>query len=444
MTLLLILALFGLALYVLIPPDGVRLGRAGLRLGLDLQGGSHLVYQADLSGVDDPGDAMLGVVDILQKRIDAFGVTEPTIQRQGADRILIQLPGVEDIDQAKQLIGATARLDFRERVPITISEGQTVQVFLPAEAEGSDGKSQVLTGEYLVPNAARVVADQLGQPEVTLEFNDEGALLFGQITGRNVGKPLGIFLDGNLVSAPTVQAQLTDRSVISGLELQEAKTLAIQLNAGALPVSLEAIFEDTVSATLGADFISRSVLAAIVGTALVMVFMIAYYLLPGLVASLALLVYGALLLALFKLIPVTLTLTAIGGFILSVGMAVDANVLIIERIKEELRGGRTLGAAVETGFGRAWPAIRDSNISTFLICAVLYWFAGSIAESPAVMGFAVTLFLGVAMSMFTAIVVSRAFLRLATRSRFAARPGWFGVKPRDVHQPAAEPGKARA
>lgn len=429
--LLFILALFGFALWAVVPLDSERLGRHGLTLGLDLKGGSHLVYEADLSKKDPSqtdDHAMEGVKQKIERRVNAYGVTEPIIQRQGGNRILVQLPGVKDIDEAIKLIGQTAELDFREQKldengkPVFDDEGNPEWVI--AMAEGSDGQQRELAGKYLKPNATVVLAPQTNEPQVAFEWDEEGALLFTQITQRNLGKPLGIFLDNQLISWPIVKAVISNTGIIEGLTLNEGETLAIQLNSGSLDVPLKVIQEQDVDASLGADSIRRSILAGEIGLALLALFMLIYYRLLGFVACCALGIYGVLLLAIFKLIPVTLTLPGIAAFILSVGMAVDANVLIFERLKEELRSGRTLGAAVEAGFDRAWTAIRDSNVTTFIACIILYWFGGVLGAFM-VRGFALTLFIGVALSMFSAIVITRTFLRFVVH--WITKPSAYGV-----------------
>lgn len=410
---IMLLALF--SLWVVLPYTfslslgGWSFRREGMTLGLDLQGGTNLILEADLSKVDPQAraNAMEGVRRIIDRRINAYGITEPIIQLQGTNRVSIELPGVKDIQEAKRLIGQTAQLDFREQV--TKEDG--TQDWIIAKAIGSDGNKKELTGRYFKPNAAVVQDPQTGLPEVSFEFDDEGARLFEQITTHLLEKPLGIFLDNELVSAPRVKAVLSSRGVITGLSLSEARTLAIQLNSGALPVPLTVIKEQDVDATLGSDSIRKSIIAGIIGSAVVLLFMLLYYRLPGLLADVALLIYALLILTIFKLVPVTLTLAGIAGFILSIGMAVDANILIFERTREELRGGRTLGAAIEAGFARAWTSIRDSNVSTFITCLILFWFGSNFGASL-VTGFAITLFIGVAVSMFTAIVVTRTFLRL--------------------------------
>ncbi|MFQ5826424.1 MAG: protein translocase subunit SecD, partial [Dehalococcoidia bacterium] len=291
---------------------------------------------------------------------------------------------------------------------------------------GSDGQEKHLTGRFLKRNNRVVLRSPTNEPVVEFEWDEEGGILSEQITSRLMGKPMGIFLDDELVSGPIVEGIIKERGIITGLTLEEARTLAIQLNAGALPVPLKIIQRQDVDAILGADSLQKSLLAGQIGLALVLLFMVLYYRLPGLVAAAALIVYGILVLSLFKLWPVTLTLAGIAAFILSLGMAVDANVLIFERMKEELRGGRTLGAAIERGFNRAWPAIRDSNVTTFIICGILYWF-GSTFGASTIMGFALTLFIGVATSMFSAIVVTRTFLRFLVRLPLARRPDLFRV-----------------
>ena len=431
--LILILLLFGFALWAVVPLDSERLGRQGLTLGLDLRGGSHLVYEADLSQKDpsqSDDDAMQGVLGKIERRVNEYGVTEPIIQRQGHDRILVQLPGVTDVDKAKKLIGETAELDFREMELDESSrlvfdeEGKPKWTAL-AVAVGSDGEEKALTGKYLKPNAYVDLSQQLNEPEVAFEWDEEGAVLFEQVTKRNLHKPLGIYMDGEPISWPTVQAVIEERGVITGLSMEEARTLAIQLNSGSLDVPLKVIQEQDVDATLGADSIQKSLIAGAIGLALIVLFMALYYRVSGFVAICALAVYGVLLLAIFKLVPITLTLPGVAALILSIGMAVDANVLIFERMKEELRSGRTLGAAVETGFNRAWPAIRDSNVTTFIACIVLYWFGGTLGAFM-VRGFALTLFIGVALSMFSAIVVTRTFLRFVVRA--VTSPSAYGVQ----------------
>jgi preprotein translocase subunit SecD len=401
-----------------------------MRLGLDLKGGIHMVYQADLSQVNaaDRGAAIDSTIAVIERRINALGVTEPIIQKQGEDRILVELPGVSEAEKAKSLVGQTSILEFREQV--TDQSGNTTWV--PATAV-IDGQEKTLTSAYFKENT-RVTTDELGRVLLIFEWNDEGSKLSEEITGRLIGQPLGIFMgdepllgeDGKPI-APIVRAKITSSGQIEGLSFNEATELSKLLNAGRIPVPLTPIYEESVSPTLGAHFVDLSIKAGAIGIILIMLFMIAYYRLPGLVSSIALVFYGALVMALFKLIPVTLTLAGIAGFIVSIGMAIDANVLIFERMKEELRAGQTLGAAVETGFNRAWPAIRDSNVTTFIACIILYWLGSSVAASAPVMGFALTLFIGVAVSMFTAITVTRALLRPLARSGLGQRISLFTI-----------------
>jgi preprotein translocase subunit SecD len=428
---LFILVIFVFALWVVFPLDGEKLGRKGMTLGLDLKGGSYIVYQADLTQKDPSQkdeDAMAGVLGKIERRANAFGVTEAIVQQQGLDRIQVQLPGVKNVDEAKKAIGQVAQLDFKEaesEKPAVESGGQPQVTWKPATGIGLDGKEKALTGKYLKPNAQVAISQQAtSKPEVAFEWNQEGAVLFEQVTKRNLNKPLGIFLDSVLISAPTVQAVIKDKGVITGLDLQEARSLAIQLNSGSLDVPLKIIQEQDVDATLGADSIQKSLIAAAIGAIMIILFMILYYRMAGVVACIALVIYSVILMAIFKLIPITLTLPGVAAAIVSLGMAVDANVLIFERMKEEMRSGRTVISAVEVGFSRAWPAIRDSNYTTFIACIILAWFGWTMG-ALIVFGFAVVLFIGVALSMFSAITVSRSLLRFAIQ--IAKKPSTYGV-----------------
>jgi len=426
--LIFIVVLFGLTLWVVWPNHEIR-GHTGFRLGLDLQGGSQVVYSANLS-LKDPAQtdaqALEGVKQTIERRVNRYGVTEPivqTMQNEQGSFILVQLPGVKDIDEALKLIGQVAELDFREQV--VNATGNTTWVV--AKAIGSDGQEKELTGKYLKPNAAVVLNPNNNKPEIAFEWNAEGAILFKNITTRNLHKLLGIFLDNELVSAPEVQAVIEAQGVIEGdFTLNEASTLAIQLNSGALDVPLTVVERRDIGATLGADSLRKSLLAGIIGSALIILFMIIYYRVSGLVACLALVVYGVLTLAVFRLIPVVLTLPGIAGFIVSVGMGVDGNVLVCERLKEELRRGSTLERAVEQSFRQSWSAIWDSNVTVFIACAVLYWLGNTFGNFT-VVGFATTLFIGVALSMFTQVVVTRAFLRTVVAGGLAKSPRAYGV-----------------
>jgi preprotein translocase subunit SecD len=398
-------------------------------LGLDLQGGSQLIYSANLSEKDPSqtdAEALEGAKQTIERRVNAYGVSEPivqTMQNEQGSFILVQLPGVKSIDEALKLIGQVAELDFREQV--VNATGNTTWVV--AKAVGSNGTEEELTGKYLKPNATPRLNPNTNKIEIAFEWNAEGAILFKQITTRNLNKPLGIFLDNEVISAPTVQAVIEAQGVIEGnFSLDEAKTLAIQLNSGALNVPLTIVERRDIGATLGADSLKKSLLAGIIGFALIILFMIIYYRVSGLVAILALVVYTVLNLAVFKLIPVVLTLPGIAGFIVSVGMGVDGNVLVCERLKEELRRGSTLQRAVEQSFTQSWSAIWDSNVTVFIACAVLYWL-GKTFGNFMVVGFSTTLFIGVALSMFSQVVVTRAFLRTVVRSGLAKSPRAYGV-----------------
>lgn len=367
------------------------------RFGLDIQGGAHLVYQANFESVDvpDKAEAMKGLRDIIERRVNAFGVSEPVVQveKSGADwRLIVELAGVKDINEAIRQIGKTPQLEFRELDPNSTSTA----VFLPAE----------LTGKYL--KRAEVRFDpNTNQPYISVTFNQEGAQKFAELTTRNIGKPIGIFLDGELTQAPIVQEKITGgEAVISGqFSPEEVKARVRDLNSGALPVPINLISQQTVGASLGEESLARSMFAGIIGFLAVAVFMVVWYRLPGFVAVTALLFYATVVLSIFKLIPVTLTVAGIAGFILSIGMAVDANVLIFERLKEELAGGKGLEEAFKEGFGRAWTSIRDSNASSLITSAILYWMGTSVVQ-----GFALTLSIGILVSMFSAISVTRTLL----------------------------------
>lgn len=437
--LIFIALLFGLALWQIVPFEKKLLGPNGLTLGLDLRGGSQLLYRADLSKKDpDTSDevALSAVVEKIQRRVNEYGAAEPVIQRMGVDRILVQLPGEKDINRAISLIGETGQLYFVEQKldengePELDEEGNWVFSDEPAKAENEDGKLKALTGEYL--KRAYQDIDPYKGAVVVIEWTSEGAYLFEKITEANLYKPLAIVIDKEIISKPIVQSIIsagTPGRIEGNFTIDEAKNLTIQLNSGALDVPLELIDQRDVDASLGADSIKKSVLAAEIGLILLLLFMILYYRLPGLIACLSLLIYGVILAAIFKIFSANLTLTlpGIAAAILSLGMAVDANVLIFERMKEELRAGRSLGLAVETGFNRAWTAIRDSNITTFIACIVLFWLGGTFGAFM-VRGFALTLFVGVALSMFTAIVITRTFLRFIVRSRLFIDIKAYGVE----------------
>ena len=433
-TLAFIIVFVVLAGYVNWPDNpGMDVGFGGARLvrdlryhlGLDLQGGLHVVLRATPSeGQEITGDHMEATRDIIAQRVNALGVSEPIVQLEGTDRIIVELPGVENPDEAIALFRETGELAFvnlgRSTVP-PVQVGGLVQ---------GEQYSRLFTGAQV--ESAEVGFDERGLPQINFELKDEGAAVFETFTSQNVcaragGEPctwLGITLDDILISAATISSPISNRGRITGsFTLDEARDIVIKLKYGALPVPLEIAQNRTVGPTLGQDSVDRSLRAGIIGLALVAVFMFIYYRLPGLVAVVALLIYALLVLGIFKLWPVVLTLAGIAGFILSVGMAVDANILIFERLKEELRRGRTLRSALDVDFERAWTSIRDSNISTLITCAVLFYFGTGIVR-----GFAVTLAIGVIISMFTAITVTRTFLYLVVRMpRVRDHPWLCGV-----------------
>lgn len=395
---ILILGLIGLGAYVSLPSTEQFLGRdTTVRQGLDLQGGARLVYELDLSRTndDDRTNAVESTRQVIERRVNSTGVTEPLIQpgKLGTKQTLIvELPGITDVNEATDLIGKTAQLDFREADPNSDDK------WLPTG----------LTGKQL--SRATVTFDQTtNAPQISLTFNNEGKQLFGDITGRNIGKPVAIFLDEEVLSAPTVQDKITaGEAVITGqFSIQEVKEIVSLLNAGALDVPIKLVEQRTVGATLGEDSVKRSLVAGLVGLILVVIFMLINYRVAGIVAVLALLAYTVITFGLFKFIPVTLTLAGIAGFILSIGMAVDANILMFERMREELALGKDIKIAMEESFRRAWPSVRDSNMATIITCAILFFFTTGVVK-----GFALTLAVGVIVSLFSSITVSRSLLRL--------------------------------
>lgn len=389
-------------------------------LGLDLIGGAHLLYEADFSGLGDvnKADAMAGVRDVVERRVNYFGVAEPVVQLSGENRLIVEIAGVTDVNQAIELIGATPFLDFRTEPPLDDDPNTNLRVVNGEVVVDPWGGWQPtgLSGKHL-RRASLTFDSQTRQPQVSLELNEEGAVLFAQITRENLGKRVGIFLDGEPISIPVVQSEITDgNAVITGDSTpSEAKQLVTRLNSGALPVPIVLISQQTIGASLGAQSLAASLRAGLWGLILVGIFMLVLYRLPGFTSLLALGVYLLLTLAVYKLLPVTLTLAGIAGFILSLGMALDANVLIFARMKEELAAGRTLAAALSEGFRRSWPSIRDSHVTAFISAFVLYTFTTSIVR-----GFALTLGVGVLISLFTSTVVTRSFLRFA-----AARLGQY-------------------
>jgi protein-export membrane protein SecD len=394
------------------------------RLGLDLSGGTHLIYKADTSAVPagQVGDSMSALRDVIERRINLFGISEPVVQVENGgfisgagEQLIIDLPGVTDVKQAIAMIGQTPLLEFKTEAPAgtpqTATVGKDGKVTLDV---GSQYVSTELTGRYL-QKATLEFDPNTRAPVISLQFNDAGAKLFEQITKDNVGKTVAIFLDGAPISAPIV-CQNRDPGCVNGISggkavitgsfsPTEAKTLVGRLNSGALPVPISLLSTQTIGAILGDNAVNAGVKAAVIGFLLVALFLIILYRLPGLVAVFSLCIFIAIILALFKLLPVTLTAAGIAGFIISIGVAVDANVLIFERVKEELRSGQNIKEAIRLGFSRAWFSIRDSNISNFITAMVLFYFGTSLIQ-----GFAFTLGMGVIVSMFSAITITRVFL----------------------------------
>jgi len=391
-------------------------GTRPFRLGLDLSGGTQLVYRAQLSAIEtsDVAESMAALRDTIERRVNLFGVSEPIVQTQrggtfageSEERLLIELPGVTDTDEAIRLIGQTPVLEFRmlrdaADIPPTGQPVENVnQIFEPA----------AITGKHLASaqiQFSQSVGGVPNEPVVALNFNSEGGKIFADLTRENVGKYFGIFLDGVPISIPVIQESIPNGTAIisGGFTAEGAKELARNLNYGALPVPIELISTQTVSGTLGAEAVESGIAAALWGILAVALFMIFWYRLPGLVAVVALSLYVVVTLALFQWIPVTLTAAGIAAFILSVGMAVDANVLIFERMKEELRAGKSTSDAIHDGFSRAWLSIRDSNISSMITATILFWFGTSLIK-----GFALVFGLGVLVSMLTAITVSRTLM----------------------------------
>ncbi len=378
------------------------------RLGLDLVGGTRLVYEIDMKdvGSGDRESVANGLRDVIEKRVNLFGVAEPqvSIAKSGdAHRLIVELAGIKDVKEAIKQIGETPQLMFAEVEAGKDKEGKDTTVFKPTS----------LTGRFV--KAAQLNFDRIvGKPEVSISFNEEGAKLFETLTEKNVRKPIAIFLDGNLIEMPVVQEKISGgQAQITGqFTVAAARQLVERFNAGALPAPIVLVNQATIGASLGSGSLNRTLWAGAVGTVAVIVFMLLYYMGLGLTASLALVIYIVLTTAVFKLFGVTMTLAGIAGFILSIGMAVDANILVFERTKEEIKKGVSRLGAITEGFARAWPSIRDSNISTMLTAIILYY-----ATTGFVRGFALTLFIGVLMSMFSAITITRTMLAIFTSTK---------------------------
>ncbi|NTV41357.1 MAG: protein translocase subunit SecD [Candidatus Moranbacteria bacterium] len=524
-----------------IPPVFDLINKLKINLGLDLQGGIHLEYKADVSGIEDKSkisEALQGAQDVIEKRINAFGVGEPLVQtaQSGEDyRVIVEIPGVKDIEQAKNQIKETPLLEFKEEgvdpqmqkvfdsfnsqakekaveVLAKVKAGENFESlakensqdpgskenggdlgfvkkgtfvpefdkvlfegslesgevypelvesdfgwhiikFLESRGQGENleihsqhilfakktieqypefkYKSTGLTGKNLKNAMVDFASQGISSPKIALQFDEEGTALFTDITKRNVGKRVAIFLDGEIVSAPMVNEEITGgRAEISGdYTLQEAKDQVQKLNTGALPVPLTLVSQQSIEASLGTESLNKSLIAGAIGLGAVIIFMLFFYRFLGLVASLALLIYTGLMITIFKMTGITLTLSGIAGFILSIGMAVDANVLIFERTKEEIRNGRTIINSLEEGFKRAWTSIRDGNISSLLTAGVLY-----LMGTGFVKGFAATLFIGVVVSMFTAVVVTRTMLKFIISDWIHGRTWLVGVRKKNIQK----------
>ncbi len=452
-------------------PDGVldpfnwKGDRISVHQGLDLQGGLQVILQAQPpAGQSVSRDALLGTRDTIERRVNALGVSEPLIQTRGDDQIVVELPGIEDPEAAVNILKETALLEIINPNGQYLPEGMLVNTSLgPAEsvgtgspaatpgatpdatpeatpgAEGAAGTEAEATPEPTGPVYETIItgADlkdaypttdpQTGVLVVGFELKPEAAQKFYDFTSTHIGQPMSIVVDKRVISTAEIRNPIRDSGVIQGMPAAEVNALALQLKSGALAVPLEVVQSRTVGPTLGQDSIDKSIVAGAVGLALVALFMILFYRVPGVLSVVALMVYSAIVFALFKLIPVVLTLAGIAGFILSIGMAVDANVLIFSRMKEELRRGNPVRRAIEAGFDHAWPSIRDSNVSTMITCVILYWF-GRYTGASIIQGFALTLFIGVAVSMFSAITVTRTLLRVMLTRGFFHNEWWFGVE----------------
>lgn len=389
------------------------------KLGLDLVGGSRLVIEAQTTDTiaKITPDMMDSLRFAIENRVNKLGVAETVVQQIGDKRLLIEIPNISDLTKAKEFLGETAELDFKK-------EGKAVNGEPTWISTGLSGKD--LSKAILSTNSTS------GEWVVDLQFNDKGTRKFADLTTKMVGKPMAIFFNGQLQSAPVIRepiiggnAQISGGE--NGFQYEDAKKMVDLLNAGALPVPAKIIEENTVGPTLGADSIAKSKVAGAIGLGLVMLFMILFYRLPGLIADVALICYSIILFALFKTIPVTLTLAGIAGFILSIGMAVDANILIFERTKEELRAGRTLFTAINAGFDRAFTSIFDSNMSTIITCIILYMLGTSVVK-----GFALTLALGVIVSMFSAITITKNIMHLVFGTGDLKYPALFGLKQNEI------------
>jgi preprotein translocase subunit SecD len=438
--------------------------------GLDLKGGIQVLLQANVPpGTTVSQDSMQAAMGIVENRVNALGVSEPLVQLASGNRIIVQLPGVKNPDQAIQTFGQTGLLEFVDAGSTYLPPGTVITTTLGgpstigtagATAAATPGATPTTTAASPTPAAsptasatpvyttvmtgkdlqtAAVGFDNVGRPEIDFTLTPAGAKIFGDYTTKNVGKYLAIVMDKKVIECPVIQSPITGgQGVINGgtgpgFSLEQAQSIVIQLKYGALPIPLKVVDSTEVGPTLGAQAIQQSIVAGAIGLGIVLTFMLLYYRLPGVLADLALLIYAAVTFSIFRIIPVTLTVAGIAGFILSIGMAVDANILIFERMKEELRVGRTLHGAIDAGFERAWTSIRDANVSTLITCAILYWF-GSTFGASIIQGFAATLAIGVVVSLFTAVLVTRTFLQLVVDGTRIRDLRWYGMD--DLKTPA--------
>jgi len=450
-----------------------------IKLGLDLQGGSQVVLQVRPGPTPIAPDVLAANLqaarDVIESRAAGSGVSEPLVQVQGNNRIIVELPGVQHPDEVLKTLRETGFLEWIDAGtdPIPVGSLITTEAGAPsvdqlAAANGVTPTPSTITGTQTITTTGTVSStaaltsysngkvykvvvngaeidgtkvtagvDPQGAPMVSFTLKGDGPRKLQEYTQNNLGKYMPIVLDKRVISSPIIKGVIPGgNGQITTNSQSEGQKLAIQLRYGALPVTLDPVQQRTVSATLGSEGVSRSIVAGIVGLSLVMLFMLLFYRLPGLLADIALIIFALITFALFRFIPVTLTLAGIAGFILSIGMAVDANVLIFARIREELRSGKTVGAAVEAGFDHAWPSIRDSNATTLIITLILYWFGSFVGGATVIKGFALTLFISVAVSLFTAITISRTLLRLVVSGNRAPSRWWFGI---DTPKPVAPP-----
>ena len=449
----LILLIVVMAIYVVIPNSpGIHLGAAinkdfETRLGLDLVGGVQALLEADLPvGTAIDPEAMRTAASIVENRVNGLGVTEAVVQQAGNNRVVVELPGETDPEKAIAALQQTGLLEFvdfsglsfeqaqqliNSQAPIITDYGDS-DIEVPASITNTQSLTStvfhtVMTGDKL--KTVYVDTSQAAQPQIAFELTSEGAKDFSEHTSANVGNMLAIVLDKKVISAPSINSPITDgQGVIQGgFTIESANTLAVQLRYGSLPIPLKVVEVRTVGPTLGQDSLNKSLVAGAIGFAIVILFMGLYYRLSGVMADLSILIYALIAFAIFRYIPITLTLPGIAGFMLSTGSALDANILIFERLKEELRSGKTLRQALDLGFRRAWSSIRDANIATFITSIILFWF-GSTFGATIVKGFSVTLMIGVLISLFTALIVTRVFMQiLVANFKSTDYEKWFGI-----------------